>query len=172
MEPEIELGYVVQAMVTASDPGTPLQNIRRAGWALAAVGAIFLLLGIAVPVEIQLDLATKSGRATGIVVDHVLYQSASGSLSVRPVIDFTTATGTRERFEAPTSWPGVADQTGQKVKVAYNPSDPGKAAIDDIRDELYPLFLCFALGLFGLLGGTWVLTRFTSVDESAREAAA
>ncbi len=157
--------------MTNWDPGTPLQNIRRAGWALVAVGAIFLVLGIAVPVAYQRDLATKTGRATGIVVDHVLYWNGSHP-SLRPVIAFTTATGTREQFEFHGSSPGVADQTGQEVEVAYDPSDPRQATINDIRDVLYPLFICFALGLFGLLGGTWVLTRFTSVDESAKEAAA
>ena len=158
-------------MAQTPDLGTPLQNIRKAGWLLVAVGGMFLFLGIAVPLVHQHDLATKGGRATGTVVDHVLSLSPRGHPSLRPVIDFTTASGAREQFQPPSSFPGVADQTGQQVQVAYDPADPSQAMIDDIRDVLYPLFLCFIAGMFGLLGGTWVLTRFTS-EEAATEAAA
>ncbi len=53
---------------------------------LAALGATFLILGFAVPVAHQRDLATKTGRATGAVVDHVLY--STGRHLELPVVDF------------------------------------------------------------------------------------
>ncbi len=163
------------------DYGTPLGNIRKAGWLLAAVGAAFLILGVAVPVAHQLELATKTGRATGKVVDYVLATAnevdhviyATGDTSVgRPVVEFRTASGTLQRFQAHESWPGVAAKIGQEVPVAYDPSDAGQATINDIRNILYPLFIFFTVGWICLLGGTWVLTRFTSSDGSADRAAA
>lgn len=169
-------------MVETPDQGAALANIRKAGWFLAAVGATVLILGVAVPVAHQFDLATKTGRATGTVVGHALYPGSAkvdlilyatgASNTLRPVIEFRTASGALQRFQNPKSWPGVADQTGQEVPVAYDPANPSQATIDDIRNVLYPLFLCFAVGLFCLLGGTWVLTRFTSSQESVDEAAA
>jgi hypothetical protein len=162
-------------MVETADQGAILKDIRKAGWFLAAVGATFVIFGVAVPVAHQLDLATKTGRATGTVVDyalttrnevdHVLY--ATGKTNVgRPVIEFRTASGALQRLTAPGSWPGVADHKGQEVPVAYHPSDPSQATIDDIRDILYPFFICLTVGLLCLLGGTWVLTRFTASEES------
>jgi hypothetical protein len=169
-------------MAETPDQETPLGNIRKAGWLLAAVGATLLILGIAIPVAHHLDLATKSGRATGTVVDHALYPGsgkvdlilyATGrSNTLNPVVEFRTAGGTLQRFLASKSWPGVADHTGQDVPVAYDPADPSQATTDDIRDILYPLFICFTVGLFCLLGGTWVLTRFTSSETSADGVAA
>jgi hypothetical protein len=164
------------------DQGKSLQYIRKAGWLLAAVGATFLLLGIAIPVAHQLDLATKTGRATGIVIGHALYpgsgkvdlilNATGASNTLRPVIEFRTASGALQRLQTPKSWPGVADQTGHEVPVAYDPANPSHATIDDIRDILYPLFICFTVGLFFLLGGTWVLTRFTSPEEPGKQVAA
>jgi uncharacterized protein DUF3592 len=80
------------------------------------------------------------------------------------VIDFRTTSGAQEQFESHESWPGVADQKGQAVPVAYDPANPSQAMIDDIRNVLYPFFLCGIVGTFCLLGGTWVLTRFTSSE--------
>jgi hypothetical protein len=168
-------------MAETPEQGSPLANIRKAGWLLAAVGATFLILGIAVPVAHQLDLATKTGRATGIVVDYVLTTGsevdhvvyATGRTSIgNPVIEFGTASGLQVQFQAGKRWPGVADRIGQDVSVAYDPANPSQATINDIRDVLYPLFLCFIVGLFCLLGGTWVLTRFTTSDGSAAGLAA
>lgn len=169
-------------MAEAPDEGTPLENIRKAGWLLAAVGATFLILGIAVPVAHQLDLATKTGRAIGTVVDHTLFPGSGkmehvlyatgASNTLSPVIEFRTASGVLQRFQNPKSWPGVADQTGQDVPVAYDPANPSQATIDDIRNILYPFFLCFLVGLLCLIGGTWVLTRFTSSDDSSDGVAA
>lgn len=168
-------------MAETPDQGAPLKNIRMAGWFLAAVGATFLILGIAVPIAHQVDLTTKTGRSTGTVVayvlttgsevDHVIY--ATGKTNVGdPLVEFRTASGAQVQFSAGRRWPGVADRMGQQVPVAYDPSDPSQAAIDDIRDVLYPLFICFTVGLFCLLGGTWVLTRFTSPEKSANDVAA
>lgn len=166
-------------MAETPDQGRPLENIRKAGRLLAAAGAMFLILGIAVPVAHQLDLVTKTGRATGTVVDyvlttgsevdHVLYSTGRTS-SGSPVIEFRTASGALQRFQAGKSWPGVADRTGQEVRVAYDPANPSQATIDDIRDIVYPFFICLTVGLSCLLGGTWVLTRFTSSEESAEAA--
>jgi hypothetical protein len=163
-------------MAETPDPGVVFRNIRKAGWFLVAVGATFVILGVAVPVAHQLDLATKSGRATGTVVDHGLFPGSGktdlilyatgASNTLRPVVEFRTASGALQRVQVPKSWPGVADQKGQQVPVAYDPADPSQATIDDIRDILYPLFICFTVGLSCLLGGTWVLTRFTSSEES------
>jgi hypothetical protein len=163
-------------MAETPDQGAVLRNIRKAGWFLAAVGATFLILGIAIPVAHQLELTTKTGRATGTVVDHVLYTfsgkvdlilyATGASNTLRPVVEFRTASGALQRVQVPKSWPGVADRMGQEVPVAYDPADPSQATIDDIRDILYPLFICFTVGLSCLLGGTWVLTRFTSWEES------
>jgi hypothetical protein len=168
-------------MAETPDQGLVLRNIRKAGWFLAAVGATFVILGIAIPVAHQLDLATKTGRATGIVVDydlqtgseadHVVYAAGMKSIGW-PVIEFRTASGAVQRFETGNRFPGVADRMGQEVPVAYTPSDPSQATINDIRDILYPLFICLTVGLFCLLGGTWVLTRFTSPEESADQVAA
>lgn len=169
-------------MAENPDQGSALKNIRKAGWFLAAVGATFLIFGIAVPVAHQFDLATKTGRATGTVVDHVLYRASGkvdlilyatgASNTLRPVVEFRTASGVLQRFQNPKSWPGVADQTGQEVPVAYDPANPSQATMNDIRNILYPFFLFVLVGLFCLLGGTWVLTRFTSPEESADPVAA
>jgi len=169
-------------MAETPDRGELLEGIRKVGWLLAAVGAAFLILGIAVPVAHQLDLATKTGRATGTVVDHTLYPGSGkmdhilyatgASSTLNPVIEFRTASGVVVRFLAGKSFPGVADRMGQEVPVAYDPANPTQATIDDIRDILYPLFICITVGLFCLLGGTWVLTRFTSSEGSADRVAA
>jgi hypothetical protein len=168
-------------MAETPDQGASLEYIRKAGWLLAAVGAMFMILGIAVPVAHQLDLATKTGRAIGVVVDYVLINRseadhllyATGTTNAgSPVIEFRTASGALQRFQAHKSWPGVADRIGQAVPVAYDPSNPSQATIDDIRDILYPLFLCFTVGLSCLLGGTWVLTRFPSSEQPGNQAAA
>jgi hypothetical protein len=168
-------------MAETPDQDTPLANIRKAGWFVVGLGATFLILGIAVPVAHQLDLATKTGRAIGTVVDHSLFPGSGkmdlilyatgASNTLRPVIEFRTASGALQRFQNPKTWPGVADQTGQEVPVAYDPADPSQATVDDIRNILYPFFLCLLLGVLCLLGGTWVLTRFTPFDESADAAA-
>lgn len=169
-------------MAETPDQGIVLKNIRKAGWFLAAVGATFVILGIAVPVAHQLDLTTKTGQATGTVVDHTLYPGSGkmdhilyatgASSTLNPVIEFKTASGVMVRFLAGKSFPGVADRMGQEVPVAYDPANPSQATIDDSRDILYPLFICFTVGLFCLLGGTWVLTRFTSSEGSADPVAA
>jgi hypothetical protein len=175
-------GFVVHPMAVTPDQDTPLANIRKAGWFVVGLGAAFLILGIAVPVAHQLVLATKTGRATGTVVDHTLFPGSGkmdhilyatgASNTLRPVIEFRTASGALQRFQNPKTWPGVADQMGQEVPVAYDPADPSQATVDDIRDILYPLFICFTVGLSCLLGGTWVLTRFTSSDQSSDGVAA
>ena len=159
-------------MAETADERTPLANIRKVGWLLAAVGATFVILAIAVPVAHWFDIGTKTGRATGMVVDQVLSARDGRHLNLEPVIEFRTARGVLQRFQPPQSWPGVADQTGQEVPVAYDPTNPSDATINDIRDVLYPFFLCFAVGLFCLLGGTWVLTRFTAPEESEGQVAA
>jgi hypothetical protein len=161
-------------MVETPYPGAPLENIRRVGWLLVAIGAAFLILAIAVPAAYQHDLATKTGRARGTIVDYVIYSTGTGPwpLARRPVIDFRTAGGELQRFEPDGNLPGVADHEGQVVSVAYDPENPSQAIIDDIRNVLYPLLLCGAVGLFCLLGGTWVLTRFTSPEQSADAVAA
>lgn len=159
-------------MVETDEQGTPLANIRKAGWLLAVVGATFVILAIAVPAAHQFDLQTKTGRTTGTVVDQVLNSRDGRHLNLEPVIEFRTAQGSLQRFQPPQSWPGVADQTGQEVPVAYDPAKPSNATINDLRDVLYPFFLFFVVGLFCLLGGTWVLTRFAASGESAAGVAA
>jgi hypothetical protein len=109
----------------------------------------------------------KNIRKAGwfLVVDHVIYATGKTSIG-NPVIEFRTASGAMQRFQAGKSWPGVSDHMGQDVRVAYDPSNPSQATVDDIRNILYPLFICLIVGLFCLLGGTWVLTRFTDSEES------
>jgi hypothetical protein len=155
-------------MAETPDEGVVLRNIRKAGWFLVAVGTTFVIIGIGASVSHQLDVAAKTGRATGTVVDYVIYDTGREFVPVGrdPVIEFSTANGERQRYRSGGTWPGEADHVGQEVLLAYDPADPSQATIDDIRDILYPLFICCTVGLSCLLGGTWVLTRFTSWEES------
>jgi hypothetical protein len=70
-------------------------------------------------------------KATGTVVNLVSRVFNPGSVGVYcPVVEFTSATGQRVRFESQFGTMPASHHLGQTIAVRYDPADPQKAEVD------------------------------------------
>jgi len=135
-----------------------------------AAGVALLLVGGAMAVFIQANLASEPARATGTVVDIVQHSSRYG-WSAYPLVQFTTAGGETDQVQ---SWlpalPGLPGHVGEEVTVAYDPAHPGRAAIDSFAESWIVPLVVAGLGLIALLLGLAV-PLFTGPGTKANQAA-
>jgi len=100
--------------------------------------------------------------AEGTVVSY--YLGGRSWRSYQPVIVFTTARGERKQITGQTSSTQPAYDTGQTLRVFYDPADPARSAIiDDFGQRWFPLAVVMLLSMVFLAIGAvmFVLERGT-----------
>ncbi|ORC48006.1 hypothetical protein B2G74_23000 [Burkholderia sp. A27] len=100
--------------------------------------------------------------AEGTVVSYD--QGGRSWRSYQPVIVFTTARGEREQITGQTSSTQPAYDTGQTLRVFYDPADPARSAIiDDFGQRWFPIAVVMLLSMVFLAIGAvmFVLERGT-----------
>lgn len=123
-----------------------------------AVGAVLLFAGLVVFVRTRRFLATAA-VTQGTVVGYQQRRSSKGRVTYRPMVRFTTATGSVEEFTDSVSYSAPPHQEGAAVPVRYDANNPGKARLDSgFRLWLLPALLS-GIGLaFLVIGVVLVLT--------------
>ena len=97
-------------------------------------------------------LLREGQRVEGTVV--IMRRGSKGSTT--PIVEFTTKSGKRVRFEGDSSSHPPAHKVGDKVIVHYDPGRPSYAVIDTFR-EMWVLPVLFgSLGSVGILIGAAV----------------
>ena len=90
--------------------------------------------------------------AEGTVVSYD--QGGRSWRSYQPVIVFTTARGEREQITGQTSSTQPAYDTGQTLRVFYDPADPARSAIiDDFGQRWFPIAVVMLLSMVFLAIG-------------------
>lgn len=108
-----------------------------------ALGAVLLVAGLVVFVRTRRFLATAA-TTQGIVVGYQQRRSSKGRVTYKPMVRFTTPTGSVEEFTDSVSSSQPAYDEGAAVPVRYDANNPAKARLDTgFRLWLLP----------GLLGG-------------------
>lgn len=127
-------------------------------WIVPALGAVLLVAGLVVFVRTRRFLATAA-VTQGTVVGYQQGRSSKGRVTYRPMVRFTTETGSVEEFTDSVSYSAPPYQEGAAVPVRYEANNPSKARLDSgFRLWLLPALLS-GIGLaFLVIGVVLVLT--------------
>jgi len=137
---------------------------------LLLIGLLFLVIGVAVLIsgivaaDKQKRTSARGAPATGTVVDLVRKTFNSGSAGVYcPVVQFTTSTGQRIRFESAFGTMPASHHVGQTIAVRYDAANPQSAEVDSATANWFVPgctiamgFLFFAMGLVFVVIGMLV----------------
>ena len=118
---------------------------RRAAPILLIVGLAFLVLGV-YSGEKMLRLEASGIRATGSVRSLEIANSGSSGMVLHPIVEFSTAEGTRIRFRDNTGSNPSLHHAGDVVRVLYLPESPQHAVIDQGWGNGFPSIGVFLLG--------------------------
>jgi uncharacterized protein DUF3592 len=153
---------VVQIVVQIKGRG-----MRARRWIVAgtiAFGSLFLVVGL-ILAGVSVSFLTDAERAPGTVVALEWRDDHSGASRKRrendrpvayPVVEFTSADGTRRTFRGATGSSPAAYEEGDRVEVLYQADSPGDARIDGFV-SLWLLPLVFGgIGLLFAGAGTVV----------------
>ncbi len=128
-------------------------------WIVPALGAVLLVAGLVVFIRTRRFLATAA-TTQGTVVGFQQRRSSKGRVSYKPMVRFTTATGSVQEFTDSVSSSSPAYDEGASVPVRYDASNPSKARLDTgFRLWLLPALLG-GIGLaFLVVGVILILTQ-------------
>lgn len=118
---------------------------------LAAMGAIFLAVGVGVGIT-TVRFVSDAKRTDGVVVDLVWRSGSKGGSTAAPVVSYEVD-GKTYKFTSSTSSRPPAYDVGEGVPVLYDPERPSEGRIDGFM-ELYMLPLAF--GIFGVVSSAAV----------------
>jgi uncharacterized protein DUF3592 len=128
-------------------------------WIVPALGAVLLVVGLVMFVQTRRFLATAA-TTQGTVVGYQQRRSSKGRVAYKPIVRFTTATGSVEEFTDSVSSSPPGYEEGAAVLVLYDAKNPGKARLDSgFRLWLLPALLS-GIGLaFLVVGVVLVVTQ-------------
>lgn len=128
-------------------------------WIVPALGAVLLVAGLVVFFRTRRFLATAAATE-GTVVGYQQRRSSKGRVSYRPIVRFTTTTGSAEEFTDSVSSNPAPYHEGAVVPVRYDANNPGNARLDSgFRLWLLPALLS-GIGLaFLVIGVVLVVTQ-------------
>jgi len=141
------------------------RNVARwVTWSVIAFGALFLVVAL-ILTGVTVSFLADAERAKGTVVtlawrdDHTnssRKRRANDGPVAYPVVEFTSADGTRTTFRSSTGSNPPSYETGEQVEVLYRPGSPEDARIDGFA-SLWLLPLIFGgIGLVATGIGTTV----------------
>jgi hypothetical protein len=117
---------------------------------------VFVGSSTALAIVHQYQLASYSGRTTGVVVDFQVRRgpsSRASNPSLAPVVAFTTANGEPVQFTSTLASTPPRFSIGQQVAIAYDPVNPSQATIDGFWDAWFFSLVTAGAGLFFFLLG-------------------
>lgn len=128
-------------------------------WIVPALGAVLLVAGLVVFLRTRSFLATAA-TTQGTVVGYQQRRSSKGRVTYKPMVRYTTATGSVVEFTDSVSSSPPAYEEGALVPVRYDANNPSKARLDSgFRLWLLPALLS-GIGLaFLVIGVVLVVTQ-------------
>ena len=123
---------------------------------------IALLVGAAALVLNTRNFIANAARTTGTVVElREVRDSDDGSITYKPVVNFTAPDGISVTFESSFSSRPAAYSVGESVEVLFAPGEPSKARIDGFGSLwLGPLIMSIlGLAFTAVGGGVWIAGR-------------
>lgn len=130
-----------------------------------SIVGVGLLLGSAFVFSDVTSFTGRAMQADGTVIDLERSRSSSSSSSGssvtwRPVVEFTTATGRRIEFVSSVGSSPPSHRVGEPVKVLYQPADPDSARIDSFFQLWFGFLIVFTLGsVFTAIGLGMIVVR-------------
>jgi hypothetical protein len=135
--------------------------IGVAGYALAGLAAISLLLGVFLARN-SLAFAADTRDTTGRVIGYSETPSNAG-MRYTPLIEFTDAAGTRREFRGQMNTSTRRFALGTTVPVRYLLNDPAEARVTLFVDNWLGAVIAFVLGTVAA-AGAFLLVRSTKRD--------
>lgn len=130
---------------------------------LAAMGAIFLAVGVGVGIT-TVSFVSDAKRADGVVIDLAWHSSGKSGMTAAPVVRYDVD-GKAYEFTSSMSSKPPAYKVGEQVTVLYDPAEPSEGRLDGFMDlYMFPL-------IFGILGLTEsaAVAIWVAIERRARQ---